>query len=215
MDFPLLDYLDNQACYDQLVAWLHPDGLACPRCGGRALGVHRRHRAPVLVYRCGDCGRVFNAFAGTELEHTHLSPAQIMLLLRGIAQGQSTAQLARELGRDYKHLLELRHKLQGRALAVAEGPRPPLPDVEAEADEMYQNAGEERHPAPRPGGPVAATGQQGDGARHLGQRPAAGRRRGGADLGPVAAAGAAPQRGGGAAGGGRAGDPSRHDGVHR
>jgi hypothetical protein len=31
MDFPLLDYLDEDACYAKLLDLLHPDGLACPR----------------------------------------------------------------------------------------------------------------------------------------------------------------------------------------
>ena len=34
MDFPLIDYLDEGACYRKLVELLHPDGLACPACGG-------------------------------------------------------------------------------------------------------------------------------------------------------------------------------------
>ena len=63
MDFPLIDYLDEDACYRKLVELLHPDGLACPSCGQRRrLGVHHRHREPVLDYQCGDCGRVFNAW---------------------------------------------------------------------------------------------------------------------------------------------------------
>jgi hypothetical protein len=32
MDFPITDLMDEQACYDRLVGWLHPDGFACPRC---------------------------------------------------------------------------------------------------------------------------------------------------------------------------------------
>ena len=53
MDFPIGDLLDEQACYDWLVGRLYPRGLACPSCGRkRGLGVHRRHRAPVLDYRC-------------------------------------------------------------------------------------------------------------------------------------------------------------------
>jgi hypothetical protein len=40
MDFPLIDYLDEDACYRKLVQLLHPDGLACPACGQRQrLGV--------------------------------------------------------------------------------------------------------------------------------------------------------------------------------
>jgi hypothetical protein len=47
MDFSLLDYLDEDACYTRLVELLHPDGPACPRCGERQrLGTHRCHRAP-------------------------------------------------------------------------------------------------------------------------------------------------------------------------
>ncbi len=42
MDFPLTDLMDQRACYARLVALLHPDGLACPRCGAAdRLGVHR------------------------------------------------------------------------------------------------------------------------------------------------------------------------------
>jgi predicted RNA-binding Zn-ribbon protein involved in translation (DUF1610 family) len=144
MDFPLLDYLDEDACYAKLVELLHPDGLACPNCGERqALGIHRRHRAPVLDYQCGGCGRVFNAWTGTILQGIHRRPAQILLILRGFAQGTPTAQLARELGCDRKHWLD----------------RNPLDDAVVEADEMYQNAGEKRHPARRPGRPAAAACQ--------------------------------------------------------
>ena len=47
MDFSLIGYLDEDACYTKLVELLHPDGLACPRCGERQrLGIHRCHRAP-------------------------------------------------------------------------------------------------------------------------------------------------------------------------
>ena len=76
MDFPLIDYMDEDACYRKLVELLHPDGLACPACGQRQrLGVHRRHREPVLDYQCGDCGRVFNAWTGTVLQGTHRRPS--------------------------------------------------------------------------------------------------------------------------------------------
>lgn len=141
MDFPLIDLMDDDACYAKLVKLLHPDGLACPRCGERdRLGVHRRHRAPVLDYQCGGCGCVFNAWTGTPLEGTHRRPCELTLILRGVAQGVPTAQLARELGCDRKHLLALRRRLQGNALRRLD--RNPLGDAVVEADEMYQNAGE-------------------------------------------------------------------------
>src|SRR5262245_39550817 len=135
MDFPLLDLLDEQACYDFLVDALHPQGLACPACGGDHLTLHRAHRAPVLDYRCA-CGRVFNAWAGTALQGTQRSPCELVLIARGIAQGTPTARLARELGCSRRHLLDLRHRWQH--LAWLRLPRPPLGDAEVEADELFQ-----------------------------------------------------------------------------
>ena len=143
MDFSLIDYLDEDACYAKLVELFHPDGLACPRCGGRRrLGIHRLHRAPLVDFQCGDCGRVFNAFTGTSLHGTHRRPSQLLMILRGVAQGTPTAQMARELGCDRKELLTLRHRIQERARIHLD--RNPLGDNVVEADEMYQNAGEKR-----------------------------------------------------------------------
>ena len=143
MDFPIQDFMDQQACYAKLVELLHPAGLGCPRCRARdGLNIHRRHRDPIVDYRCRGCGRVFNAFSGTVLEGTPKRPAQILLILRGIAQGTSTAQLARELGLERTGLLEMRHRLQGLAEQALDSS--PLPDETAESDEMYQNAGEKR-----------------------------------------------------------------------
>jgi transposase-like protein len=187
MDFPIAEFMDEDACYEELVDILYPDGLACPRCGGRdGLKVHKRHRAPVLDYRCDGCGRVFNAFTDTAFHKTHRRPSEILLILRGISQGETTARLARELKRHRQHLLKLRHRLQDRALKAADPV--PLDDQAVEADEMYQNAGEKRHPAHRPRGPSAAPREQASGARHHGQRPAPGRRGGRPRVGPTAVA---------------------------
>jgi transposase-like protein len=149
MDFPLTGLMDEAACYARLVEVLHPDGLTCPRCGGDRYGVHRRHREPVIDYRCRDCRRVFNAFTGTALHKTSRRPSALVLILRGVAQGATTARLARELGCDRMKLLELRHKLHDRAVVGLDPAM--LPDAVVEADECYVNAGEKRHPAPRPG----------------------------------------------------------------
>ncbi len=177
MDFPLSELMDEDACYAKLLSWLHPDGLACPRCGARdRLGVHRRHRAPVLDSRGAACERVFNAFTGTLLQGTQRRPVALVLILRGVAQGASTARLARELGCDRRELLDFRHRLQHAAWLFRDQGR--LEDRVVEADEMYQNAGEERGAAHRPRRPAATAGQQAPRPRHLGQRPAAGLRGG-------------------------------------
>jgi transposase-like protein len=166
MDFSLIDYLDEDACYAKLVDLLHPDGLACPRCGERQrLGIHRCHRTPVLDYQCATCGRVFNAWTETVLQGVQRSPAHLLMILHGIAQGTPTAQMARQLGRDRRHLLALRHRLQELARIGLD--RNPLGDRAVEADEMDQNAGEKRDGARRPRRPAAAACQQSAGSRHL------------------------------------------------
>src|SRR3954454_9637402 len=175
MDFPLTDLMDQDACYHRLVTLLHPAGLACPSCEAcDHLRAHRRHRAPVLDYRCTACGRVFNAFTATPLEGTHRRPAQIMLILRGFAQGVPTAQLARELGCDRKHLLELRRRMQDNATRWLD--RNPLDDAVVEADEMYQNAGEKGIPHGDPDDPPRrrANGRRGHGTFANDRPPVAG-----------------------------------------
>ena len=181
-DFSLLDSRDEDACSSKLVELLHPDGLACPRCSERQrLGIHRCHRVPLVDFQCGRCGRVFNAFTGTSLQGTHRRPAQLLMLLRGVAQGTPTAPMARELGCDRKELLALRHRLQGRARIDLD--RNPLDADVVEADEMDQNAGEKRDRARRPRRPAAAACQQPEGPRHLRDRPTAARRRGRSGVG--------------------------------
>jgi transposase-like protein len=177
MDFPIGDLMDETACYKFLDGLLHPDGLACPHCGDRdGLKVHRRDRAPILMYRCTGCRRIFNAFTKTALQGTKRRPVELVLILRGIAQGDSTAQLARELGCSRPELLEFRHRLQELSFEGLD--RTPLADAAVEADEMYQNAGEKRCPPWRRGRPAEASGQQAPRPRQLGQRSAAGLRDG-------------------------------------
>ena len=175
MDFPLNDLMDEVACYDYLVGLLHPDGLACPHCGdGDHLQVHRRDRVPILAYRCTACRRISTAFTKTVLQGTKRRPIELVLILRGIAHGVSTAQLARELGCSRPELLGFRHRLQELGFEGLD--RTPLADAVVEADEMDQNAGGKRGAAPRRGRPAGASGQQGGGPRPLGEGPAAGLR---------------------------------------
>jgi transposase-like protein len=217
MDFPILDLMDQPACYRTLLDLLHPEGLTCPRCaaGPDRYAVHRRRRrSPVVDYRCKGCRRVFNLFTGTAWQGTPRTPADILLILRGFIKGTATAELARELKASRRHLLELRHEVQARAAAACD--RTPLSDDVVEADELYQNAGEKRSSAHRPRRPTAAAGEPGGGPRHLGHRPAA---RGGTGGPPQPAAddagGPTEHRGRTGEEDGGAADAARGDGGHR
>ena len=85
------------------------------------------------------------------MQGTHRRPSQLVLILRGIAQGTSTSQLARELSGSRRHLLDLRHRLQARGQAGSD--RTALEDEVVEADEMDQNAGEKGVPHEDPEDP--------------------------------------------------------------
>jgi hypothetical protein len=64
----------------------------------------------------------------------------LVLLLRGVAKGESTARLSRELDIDRKRLGEIRQQLQQNLYDTLPNDR--LHGREFEADELYQNAGE-------------------------------------------------------------------------
>jgi len=121
---------------------LHPQGLNC--LSGHALPAgqvpHDRKRSPIVKYKCRECGRVFHIFTGTDLSGSHYNCSQIVLILRGFLQGQTTQHIAEELGLDYGTLLSCRHRIQRRGFAHLITTA--LPDDEAEMDEMFQNAGE-------------------------------------------------------------------------
>jgi hypothetical protein len=68
----------------------------------------------------------------------------LLLLLRGIAKGESTARLARELGLSRKHLHTLRQRIQANLNATA--PTDVMAGTAFEADELYQNAGKKYAP---------------------------------------------------------------------
>lgn len=142
MRFPLTDLLDEQESYNFLLKTLHPDGLKCKH--GHPLPPdqkpHDRSRAPILAYRCRICGNVFNILTDTVWQGTHYDCRTIVLVMRGVAQGTPTLQLADELAMDYGTLLARRHRIQ--KLALEHKPDTPLSDEQTEGDEMFQNAGE-------------------------------------------------------------------------
>ena len=118
MEFPITELMDEQACYDFLVGVLHPKGVRCPEGHKVAPGQapHMSDRAPLVDYRCRRCGKVFNLFTGTLWSGTHYSCRQVVLIVRGFAQGVATLHLARELKLDYETLLTRRHGWQEQAL---------------------------------------------------------------------------------------------------
>ena len=145
MDFPIVDLIDNESATEWLVNHFHPDGLKCPHCEAsveEARSFRQTTASQLTVYRCFLCDGIYNLYSSTVFQQKQFTPAQVVLLLRGVYQGTSTAQLAREIGLSYPTVLSMRHTLQSNAQAMQ--PNSPLADEQTETDEMFQNAGEKK-----------------------------------------------------------------------
>jgi transposase-like protein len=142
IDFPIADWLGDNSCTGWLERHLHPDGLRCPHCGRSDRRLFRA-QGHFPAYRCQVCNGYYTLLTGTVFAKSHQPPATLVLLLRGIAKGEPTARLARELKLSRKQLHTLRQRIQANLNDTA--PTNVMPGTAFEADELYQNAGEKKH----------------------------------------------------------------------
>jgi hypothetical protein len=150
MDFPLLAICDDELGEAWLRKHFHPHGLRCPKCDAsvkQARVFGRTGRSHLTRDRCRDCQMVYTVYTGTLFANKQLRPAQVILLLRGVCKGESTANLSRELHLAYDTVHHLRQQLQLHAMHLQ--PNTPLPDAVTESDEVFQNAGEKRRKTQR------------------------------------------------------------------
>lgn len=156
IDFPIAELLDDSICLIWLERHLHPDGFACPHCHRPEHRLFRQQGA-FPAYRCRACDGYYTLLTNTVFEKTRQRPAALVLLLRGIAKGEPTARLARELGMSRKQLHTLRQRVQTHLNNTA--PADVMTGTAFEADERYQNAGEKKHAPSRSQGPATSTRQ--------------------------------------------------------
>src|SRR6266487_1575425 len=120
------------------VTWLeqhlHPTGLLCPRCQSSERRLFRQHLF-FPTYRCRLCQRTYTILIGSVFAKTRQPPATIVMLLRGIAEGESTARLSRELDFDRKRLGKLRQQIQTNLYDTL--PPEVMSGTAFEADELY------------------------------------------------------------------------------
>jgi hypothetical protein len=142
IDSPIGALLDDSSCMLWLEGHLHSDDLQCP-CGRRMKRRLFREQGLFPAYRCRACDGYYSLLPGTVFEKARQRPATLVLLLRGMTEGERTARLAHELGLSRKQLHTLRRRLQAHLHEIA------LTDVMMspafEADEPYHNAGEKTH----------------------------------------------------------------------
>ena len=167
IDCPITELLDDSVSLMWLERHLHPDGWHCPRCGSTARRLFRV-QGHFPAYRCRACQSYDTLLTGTVFAKTRQRPATLVLLLRGIAKGEPTARLARELGLSRTQLHTLRQRIQTNLNDTA--PTEAMAGTAFEADELYQNAGEKTYAPSRSRRPTTPTGQSAQRPRHLCQR---------------------------------------------
>jgi transposase-like protein len=140
--------MDEDVCHQYLLKRLHPEGLKCPHCR-----CDERYTVKKNTwfdgYKCKACGKYYTMYTGTQFEKTRQSASKIVLILRGIAKGESTARMSRELKLNRENLLHLRHRIQHNLFdRLPEGQQESAAGFEA--DELFQNAGEKgvKHDSP-------------------------------------------------------------------
>ena len=147
MEFPIINLLSPEQSEQWLLEHFHPEGLKCPGCKTsveRANVFRVTRKSELQVYRCKDCKSIYNLYTGTVFEQRQLRPQQAVLLIRGVLKGEPSDVLARELELNYVTVLQLRRKIQDNARLLQSEEEEPVPDFEAESDELFQNAGEKR-----------------------------------------------------------------------
>lgn len=170
MEFSITELLSPEESERWILEHFHPEGLKCPWCRAsveRANLFRVTHKSQLKVYRCRECKHIYNLYTNTVLQQHHLSPQQVVLLLRGILKGETTNELAAELELNYLTVLTLRRAIQENAEHLQ--PETPVPDLEAESDELFQNAGEKKSKMRQSAATSPSARQQTARSRHIRQ----------------------------------------------
>jgi hypothetical protein len=109
-----------------LASWMDSGPLSPGRLTGSPLRAtvaearrfRRTRQSGLPVYRCNVCQQIYNLSNGTIFHQRHLTPYQVVLLVRGSLKGEPSKTLAAKLDLHYTTVLELRHDLPDHADAA-------------------------------------------------------------------------------------------------
>jgi transposase len=107
-----VDFPDEEACLEWLVAWLHPDGITCKKCGVVTKHYKDKRRRS---YSCSRCGNHFHPTAGTICHNTHIPLTDwfyAIYMMSTNKAGTSAKQIQRELGCSYSTAWRMMHKIR-------------------------------------------------------------------------------------------------------
>jgi hypothetical protein len=142
IDFPIADLLDDSLCTLWLARDLQANGFVCPHCSSPERRMFRP-QGHCPASRCRACDGYSTRLTGPLVEKTRQRPATLVLLRRGMAKGEATARLSRELGVSRQPLHTLRQRIQAKLHDTA--PSTMMAGPAFEADALYHNAEEKQH----------------------------------------------------------------------
>jgi hypothetical protein len=111
IDVPIGEHLNDCICLFWLECHLHAGGFKCPSCGRTERRLFHDH-GHCPADHCRACDGYYTLLTDTVFETTWQRPATPVLLVHGIAKGEPTARLARQLGVSRKQLHTLQQRIQ-------------------------------------------------------------------------------------------------------
>jgi transposase-like protein len=100
---------ETEDCLQTLRHSRWPDGIRCPNCEGTAIIKKGTTSKDAQRYKCQTCTRKFNDLTGTIFADHQLSIPEMFHIIREMNATEIT-QVARQLDRSYKAVLELAHE---------------------------------------------------------------------------------------------------------
>ena len=137
-------YGTEELCRAAVAGWRWPDGLVCPKCGGR-LHCTLAHRG---LYQCNACHRQTSLTAGTIFDSSEVPLAtwfRAMYLITQTTQGISSIELGRKLGVTQTTAWKIKTKLAEVMRIAGDGERL---EGRIEMDDVYLGG---HRPAGKPG----------------------------------------------------------------
>src|SRR5512146_969139 len=129
----MVDFDTEPECRAYLEELRWPDGIVCPRCGGKTISrIQKRDQ-----FDCDDCRYQFSVMSGTIFHDSHLPLPKWFIatfLLCESRKGMSANQLKRILGVSYKTAWYLCHRIRA---AMKDGHNQPKLNGTVEMDETY------------------------------------------------------------------------------
>lgn len=141
MELTINDFmLPEEKCVEILKELRWKDGkVTCVYCNSENVVKNGSVCKYYHKYWCKDCNRHFRETTGTIFSHSNMQLREWFYIARELQRGISINQIAKELGRSYRHVMNAAHKIMDSVFMQR---LVGLSGDDVEVDELYQSAGQ-------------------------------------------------------------------------